>query len=365
MVENNLEDTQKLKISQKKHRRKQSKHVQNGDKNVITTKPPKRWRVILSGVLLVLILGVLGGGAGYFRGIQQRLNREQDEVLTQAALQYQYGLQQMNSGNYELAQKHLEYVLKIYPDFPGLTENYTEVMVRIAQINQATPIPEMTPTPDNRGAEALFNQAVQEVNNQQWQAAVTTLQALRDEDFSYRTLEVDGLLFIALRYRAVEKIVNEGDLEEGLYFLSLVEKYAPLDHDAVNYANWARMYLTGASYWDVNWEQVVSFFSQLYAAFPYMHDGSGWTATDRFMVGSEKYADLLANDGEHCAALPFYRNVLNISALEHVQEKYDDSYIKCYPPTAIPQPTATTAPETLPTATTETPEVTPEDTPTP
>jgi len=358
MVDSNLEDTQKIKTSASKSADLETtKPIKVDDTQSIQVKKPKRWRVILLGFLLILLLGSAGGGLGYYRGIRQRLNREQEETLTQAALQFQYGVQQMNSGNYALAQKHFEYVLQIYPDFPGLTEKYTEVMVRMAQSSQAVASPELTPTMDNRGAEALFNQAVQEVNTQQWEAALNTLEALRNADYTYRTLEVDGLYFITLRYRAVDKIVNEGDLEEGLYFLALLEQYAPLDHEAVNYANWARMYLTGASYWDVDWEQVVYFFSQLYAAFPYMHDGNGWTATDRFMLASERYGDLLASAGEHCAALPFFRNVLNISALEHVQNKYDDSYLECYPPTPVPLPTDTPTPEISPTATTDTPEI--------
>lgn len=346
MADKNQDDTQKLNLSTPDSALdERTRPVKINDTQSITVKKPKRWRVILFGILLVLVLGVAGGALGYSQGIHQRLNQEQENALTQAAIQFQYGVQQMEAGNYALAQKHFEYVLQIYPDFPGLTERYTEVMVKMAQQSQATLTPQVTPTVDTRDMEALFNQAVQEVNAQQWETAVNTLEALRNEDYTYRTLEVDGLYFIALRYRAVEKIANEGDLEEGLYFLALLEQYAPLDHDAVNYATWARMYLTGASYWDVDWEQVVNYFSQLYAAFPYMHDGNGWTATDRFMTGSENYADQLAAAGEHCAALPYYQNVLNISALETVQDKYNQSYLECYPPTAVPKPTATQAPE--------------------
>jgi len=354
MSDNNLEDTQKINTSSSKDSDSEKTKLNSiEDTQPIRIKKPRMWRVILLGVLLILLLAAAGGGLGYYTGIRQRLNRQQEKNLTQAALQFQYGLQQMEAGNYALAQKHFEYVLQIYPDFPGLTEKYTETMVQLAKASQATLAPEVTPTVDNRGAEALFNQAVQEVNNQQWETALYTLEALRDADYTYRTLDVDGLYFITLRYRAIEKIVNEGDLEEGLYFLALLEQYAPLDHDSINYGNWARDYLAGASYWEVNWEQVVFFFSRLYAAFPYMHDGTGWTATDRFMVGSEKYGDQLAAAGEHCAAIPYYQNVLNISALDYVQVKYDDSYLKCYPPTKTPKPTKKAAPQA-----TETPEPT-------
>jgi tetratricopeptide (TPR) repeat protein len=359
MSDSNLDDTQKIKTSSSKYSDLEKTKLNSvDDTQPFNIKKPRLWRIILLGILLILLLGAAGGGLGYYSGIRQRLIREQEKTLTQAALQFQYGIQQMEAGNFALAQKHFEYVLQIYPDFPGLTEKYTEVMIQMAKASQVTLAPEATLIVDNRGAEALFNQAFQEVNSQQWATAMNTLEALRNADYTYRTLDVDGLYFITLRYRAIEKIVNEGDLEEGLYFLALLEQYAPLDHDSINYGNWARDYLTGSSYWEVNWEQVVFYFSRLYAAFPYMHDGTGWTATDRFMVGSEKYGDQLAAAGEHCAAIPYYRNVLNISALEHIQDKYDDSYLKCYPPTKTPKPTDMPAPPEA----TETPEATAEPT---
>jgi len=347
----NFEDTQRIKTTGKSTEPNSNQQNPLDDTQALAVKKPKRWRVILLGILLILIFGAGGGGFGYLNGIRQRVDKQNEEILTQAAIQYQYGVQQMANGNYELARTHLEYVLSIYPEFPGITEKYTEVMIELAKASQPTALPSPTPTVDTRGAEALFNQAVQEVQSQQWEAAMNTLEALRNEDYTYRTLEVDGLYFIVLRYRAIEMIVKNGDLEEGLYLLALSEQFAPLDRDAVNYANWARMYLTGVSFWEVNWEQVVSFFSQLYAAFPYMHDGTGWTATDRFIIASEKYGDQLVATGAPCDALEYYQNVLNINPQEHVQDKYNQAYLQCYPPTPTPEPlpTQTPLPDNVPT----------------
>ena len=307
----------------------------------VKARKTKRWRSILLGILLVILMGSAGGGIGYWKGIQDRLTKQNEQLLTEAALQFQYGLQQMANGNYNLAKTHFEYVIKIYPDFPELTNRYTEVLVKLAESNAPTAQPLPTATLSNLNAEALFNQAVQEVQTLQWAAALNSLEALRNEDTTYRTLEVDGLYFLTMRYRAVDMIKAEGNLEEGLYLFSLVNRYAPLDHDAVNYASWARLYLTGASYWDVDWEQVVNYFSQLAAAFPYMHDGNGWTANDRLVKGTEYYADQLAENGEHCDAVDYYQTAINFNPTEELQDKYIRSYLKCYPPTAIPQPTPT------------------------
>lgn len=350
MVSKKLDDTQPILTNLPVDPvEKESSSPKLSDTQSIRTKP-KRWKAFLLGVLLTVLFALGGGGIGYLNGIQQRIAKENEEVITQAALHFQYGLQQMDAGNYELARTQLEYVLQIYPDFPGIKEKYTEVMVKLG--TSAAPADQTiqpTPTIDTRGAEALFIQVAQEIQTQQWALAIQSLEALRNEDYTYRTVEVDGMYYTALRYRAVEFIVNEGNLEEGLYFLALLEKYAPLDHDAVNYANWARLYITGSSFWDIDWEQVVNYFGQLSAAFPYMHDGTGWTATDRYLKGAEYYGDLLASEGKHCDAITQYQNILNYSALEHIQEKYNQSYLQCYPPTAVPQPTATDSPIPAPT----------------
>jgi len=353
MVEKNLDDTQKISAGGSPPR------DPLGDTQSLKAKP-KRWKLILLGILFVILFAAGGGALGYFSGIQQRLNQENEEVLTQAALHFQLGVQQLEAGNFELARVQLEYVLQIYPDFPGLQEKYTEVMVQLAEAPAAVPGTEATPTKDTRGAEALFNQAQQEVNGQQWAAAMQTLAQLRDEDYTYRTVDVDGMYFTTLRHRAIELIVNDGDLEEGLYLLALLEKYAPLDHDAVNYASWARLYLTGGSYWDIDWAQVVNYFGQLAAAFPYMHDGTGWTATDRFVKGSEFYGDQLVGEKKFCEAIEHYQTVLNYSAIEAVQDKYNSAYIKCYPPTPTPAPTATESLEEPTAEPTPTPEGTPD-----
>jgi len=359
MARRNLEDTQPIN----KAPQNTSSGSSLGDTQSITkVKKTKRWKVILLGILVVLLFAAAGGGLGYLRGINRRLAREREEVIEQAALHYQYGLQEMAAGNYARAKTQLEYVLQIYPDFPDAREKYTETLVQLASAGDtaASPDIQVTPTRDTRGAEALFNQAVGEVQTQQWATALQTLNALRDTDYTYRTLEVDGMYFTTLRHRAIELIVNDGNLEEGLYFLAILEKYMPLDHDAVNYAQWARLYITGASFWDIDWEQVVNYFGQLSAAFPYMHDGTGWTATDRYLRGSEYYGDQLAAAGSHCEAIKQYQNVLNYGANGTVQGKYDTSYLKCYPPTATPAPTATIDPSLTEEPTEEpTPEVSP------
>ena len=330
------EDTQKINTSSTASKPGgDTQQIKTSREKPLTVKKPKLWRVIVFGILSVIILAVIGGGLGYKRGINDRLNLQNEQMLSEAALQYQYGVQQLNSGNYELARTHFEYVLKVYPDFPGLTEKYTEVMVKIAQSNEPTATPAATATPDNRDVETLFAQASQEVQSQQWEAAVNTLEALRNSDYSYRTMEVDGMYYIALRYRAVQMILNEGNLEEGLYYFSVLEKYAPLDKEAINYSTVARLYLTGASYWDLDWQQVVTYFSQLVASMPSLYDGT-MTASERYYYGLINYGDELMDKHDACGAEDQYKLALAMTVTDDLQSKYNKAYGVCHPPTKTP-----------------------------
>jgi len=300
---------------------------------------PHYVRAILLGLLLVLVAVLISGSLGYFAGIKQRKAEEENQRLTLATTHYKYGMDALASGNYEVARVQLEYVIQIYPEFPDIMEKYSQVVIALTKTQQATVIPTQTPTPDVRGAQALFEQAQTNIANQEWCAAVETLKTLRDEDHTYQTLTVDGMVWLSLRNCAIQKITKEGDLEGGLYDLSLAEKFAPLDHDAVNYASWARLYVTGASYWEVDWAQVVNFFSQVYAAFPYLHDTSGWTATDRYRIGLREYGKSLMSSQEYCKAQEQFQLSLAIQNDEEAAKLLNEATTQCQGP--ITQPTAT------------------------
>ncbi len=338
MAKDNNADTQQINLDRSKSAVSNDTQQVQISRKTGEVKKPKLWRVILGGILLTILFAAGAGALGYRRGISDRLNAQNEKVLNEAALQFQYGVQQMNSGNYELARTHFEFVLDIYPEFPGIQEKYTETMVQIAQSSMPTQTPMPTSTPDNRSVEALFAQAQQEVQNRQWAAAIASLEALRNSDYTYRTIEVDGLYYIALRYRAVEMILMEGNLEEGMYYLSVLGQYAPLDRDAVSYTNTVRLYLTGASYWELDWAQVVSYFSELYAAMPSLYDGS-MTAADRYYNALIYYGDQLMSEGDECNAADYYYQAKAISNTEALNSKYEEAYVICHPPTAVPTAT--------------------------
>lgn len=346
MTKNNKEKTTEMNVAQSPaHEDTKSIEVKRKRKSG----KPRYVRAVLLGLLLVLVSALISGSMGYYSGINQRKAEEENQRLMTATTHYRYGMEALASGNYEVARIQFEYVIQIYPDFPDITEKYTQALINLTKTEQATAMPTATPTRDIQGAQALFQQAQSDMANQEWCLAVDTLKDLRDEDHTYETLTVDGMLWTSLRNCAIKKITAEGDPEGGLYYLSLVEKYTPLDHDAVNYSTWARMYVTGASYWEVDWSQVVHYFSQIYAAFPYMYDSTGWTAIDRYRIGLREYGKYLMNRGDYCTAEEQFRLSLNILYDADVYQLAEEALLYCQGPTAEPTTAVTVAPTVEPT----------------
>ncbi len=344
MAKNNKEKTAEVKVDQQLSKEGTQSVAAGGKRK---GGRPRYMRAILLGLLLVLLAALISGSLGYFSGIKQRKAEEENQRLTLATTHYKYGMEAMAGGNYEVARIQFEYVIQIYPSFPDITNKYTEVLINLAKTQQATAQPTPTPTRDVQGAQALLQQAQTDMTNQEWCLAVDSLKSLRDEDHTYETLTVDGMLWTSMRNCAIKKITTEGDLEGGLYYLSLVEQFTPLDHDAVNYSAWARLYVTGASYWEVDWSQVVYYFNQIYAAFPYMHDTSGWTAIDRYRIGLREYGKYLMGIEEYCSAQEQLQLSLNIQSDDEVANLLNEATVYCQGPTAEPQVATTEAPTTI------------------
>jgi tetratricopeptide (TPR) repeat protein len=322
----------------------------------------RRWPWFLLGILLVIVITAIGSYLGYQKGIQQRLSQQVSEIALRATTQFQLGLQDMQAGNFELARKRFEYVIQIDPNFPGAAEKLVEVSLAMSRTETPTAAPPtatptgipVTPTVDTRGAQQLFTEAKQLIDNKDWQKAFDTLEALRQNNRDYRTVDVDGMYYIVLRNLGVHKILIEGELEQGIYDLALAERFGPLDAEAASYRIWAQYYVTGATFWQIDWSQVVLYFKEVYPALPNLRDGgvNGMTATERFRLGSIHYGDQLAAAGDFCKAKEQYQNALALSpdaAVEptasYVSQKCDEATPAPNPAINSQNPEASTTPE--------------------
>jgi tetratricopeptide (TPR) repeat protein len=329
----------------------------------------RRWPWVLLGLFLLVAGAVAGAYFGYQDGIRIRLSRQASQIAIAAKTQFDLGNKDLADGNYESARKRFEYVAQIAPGFPGITQKLTQVMVVLTHTDVPTAAPTLTlvitPTPDNRGVEDLIKQAQDSLRKQDWDGTITTLDNIRKVDPTYRAVDVDGMYYIALRFRGIDKILKNGNLEGGVYDMAQAESFAPIDHDADSYRTWATLYLQGAAYWGVDWPKVIDNFSNIIQSLPGLRDGSNMTATERYRVALLRYGDQLAAGGDWCGAEKQYNAAQQVNEVPGVKSTLANAKNQCATPTpkitktkkptstesAPEQPTDTPAPVEKPTKT--------------
>lgn len=303
-------------------------------------------RFLFNALAFIIILALSGLGA-YRSAIATRNANEKATLSQRMGDQFQLALVDIQFGKYENAKQRLEFIIKYDPSFPGAQQKLTEVLVLM---NVPTPTPTVAPTttPDFSGAQEAFAQAQQLMNAQDWPSALGVLDTLRKLDPTYQASQVDGMYFFALRNYGYNLITQNGNLEGGIYQFTLAERFGTLDNTAVGLREGARYYLLGASFWDLDWEQAVFYFTQVYGGWPSLWDGT-LTASDRFRIASMRYGDDLFTRKQYCEAYVQYDNASKVGNLDEASAgNFHDASLQCYPPTATPtatlEVTATTAP---------------------
>jgi tetratricopeptide (TPR) repeat protein len=264
----------------------------------------RRIWIVLAALLLVVIVGA---GAGYFSG--QSLHSQREQALTHArdTEQFNLAITDIQAGRFKMAIERLNNVLQNEPDFPGALERQEEALAAVnatpTPLPTETPIP--SPTPDVSKADQLLNQAKQQFADKKYPDMITTLLKLKTEIPSFEPVHVDGLLWAALRYNGVHLIQDTNRLTEGLYYLDLATNYAPLDKEASGLADGARtflgLYQDAYYYRTKDIEVSMTDFKQVLAMRPYY--------TDNLI---KDYGDIvIANanaTGSPCGALEIYTN---------------------------------------------------------
>lgn len=301
-----------------------------------TGKSPKKKRspafvYTLLGILALLIIAALSAFGGYTSGINLRQSAESTQVAQAVSDQFQLGIQELEDGQYYRARQRFEYVIQVDPAYPGAMDKLSEVLLYLNTTATPTlvPTPTLTPTPDMRGVQEMFDQSQQYLLDSDWNNAFETLLALRKADPDFHTVEVDGMLFLALRNRGRDKIINQADLEGGIYDLTLASRFGLLDTEAEGILNWTTLYITGASFWEIDWGQAAYYFSQVAPHVPNLRDGSGLTAAQRYRTSLFNYAKLLAQQKRWCDAAAQLEIALSIASDPELEQAYADVAQRC------------------------------------
>lgn len=317
--------------------------------------PPWR-RLTLLGLLALIVIAVTSGLAGYRSGIGVRQEAEATQIAAQLQSQYDLAVQEIEAGQFNRARQRLEYIIQKNPGFPGVTEKLAQVLLSANSTATPTiaPTPTVSPTPDTRNVEEKFAQAQTFLQNSDWTGAIDMLLSVRKADLNYQPVLIDDMLYVALRNRGRDKILKSGDLEGGIYDLTLAQSFGPLDADSKSYQTWAELYLRGASFWKLDWSQSVYYFAQVAPALPNLRDGSGMTATERYRQALAGYGDTYAKAEDWCSAAEQYELSLSVGSDTAVEEKFNEALSNCegdnvdeegQSPAESPQPTLS---ETLP-----------------
>ncbi len=283
------------------------------------------------GVLALVIIALLSGLSGYASGIGMRKGAEATQVAQAVDTQFQMGVKELEEGQYFRARQRFEYVIRIDPAYPGAVDNLAQALMYLNTTATPTlvPTPVSTPTPDLRGVQELLDQSKQFILDANWDNAVNALLSLRKADPEFSTVDVDGMLFLALRNRGRDKIINQADLEGGIYDLTLASQFGLLDTEAKGLLNWTSLYITGASFWEIDWGQAAYYFGQVAPHLPNLRDGSGLTAIQRYRTSLFNYAKLLAQDKRWCDAAAQLEIALRYVSDAELQNAYADLSQRC------------------------------------
>lgn len=303
-----------------------------------------RWAWLMLAILVLFLAAVVSSFSGYRAGIRERLAAQALQIAQGLSTQFQLALQDMDAGRYELAVQRFEYIIQNDPTFPGVIDKMTQAKMALGTTATPTAAPVYTPapspTPDTRGEEEMFSSAKGALDAKDWPTAIDMLLNLRKVNPEFKAARVDGMLYVAFRNRGAQKILQQADLEGGTYDLSLAEKFGPLDVEASNYRTWVNLYVTGASFWELDWKQAAYYFGQVAPLAPNLRDSSGWTASQRYQIALSSYGDALAEQEDYCAAEEQYNLALSYGVA--IQPTVEYAHNICSPPTAVPPPAEAT-----------------------
>jgi hypothetical protein len=144
--------------------------------------------------------------------------------------------------------------------------------------------------------------------------------------------------------------ISQGLMEEGLYDLSLAERFGPLDRDAMFKWTLAQTYVAANSYIGLNWLRAAELFGPLCAS------GATLDSCRKYGESAWNYGDLLWNANDPCGAEEFYDAALEAWPDPTLEPTAAEAEDKCEDSRRPPPP---------PPSATETLEGDPEPTPTP
>ncbi len=277
----------------------------------------RRWLLrllwLLAALAALALTVAIAGYAGIYYGEQDRATQREASVQAH----YQDGLKALNEGRYELARAHFQYILQLDPGNALARQGLEEVEARLAA--RPTPTSEVT----RPLAEQLWERAQAAYEAESWEEAASLLTQLRALDAEYRADEVEPMLFHSL-YEAGMALLEQDQLEEGIFYLDRAVALRPLDEEALYQRNLAARYMAAMNLWGVDWEGTIEALKELYAIAPDYKD-----VYQRLYQAYVEYGDTLSEQGEMCPAEMAYTEALRLYADPQIEARREAAAQVC------------------------------------
>lgn len=258
---------------------------------------------LLAIPILAIVTLAVSVSTGYMQGLRQR---SVSEAASEAAVlqeQMNKAIDDLAVARYELARQRFEYILSVDPNYPGASDLLAQSLAAMNEpTSTASPVasPTQTPTVDMSSYEGIFQSAQSAFTRGDWTTTLDLLLVLRAEDPTYRLAEVNSMMAGALRGRGMEKLMNTR-LEQGIYDLTLAERFGPLDGQAASWRNSAQFYIFANSYFGLDPGLAAEYFGQICEA-------GIWGACRKFGESSIEYANrlVLEKSPDVCQIVQWY-----------------------------------------------------------
>lgn len=286
---------------------------------------------------LIFAVLAIATAAGYVNGMSAREITQAETLASAAQQQMDQGIEDLLAGNYELAMQRFEYVLSIDPYFPGAAEFLGQALTALNKPTPtASPIASLTPTatPDFSSHEGMFASAQDAFGRGDWTTTLDILIRLRGEDPDYLLEEVNRLMASSLRNRGMDHLFATR-LEQGIFDLTLAERFGPLDSQAASWRQSAAFFIFANSYFGLDWSLASDYFGQICQA-------NIWGGCTKYGLSAKEYASELAEE-DYCLSSYYFGQAFGYVNPGGAEPTATQVAILCATATA-PTPTLTTTP---------------------
>ena len=274
------------------------------------------------------------------QGQVQKAREEESALATELENQMSMAIQERVDGKYNLAARRLEWILERDADYPGATALLSEIHGILNKPPTPTAIPVITSTPSSSETPSAELEARDElatlqrlISSQEWKKAITEILAFQSKYPGYQRQQTDTLLYNAY-LNLGQNLVMGDQVELGLFYFEQAEKLGDLPIEAEDQRTWADLYLSGISYYGIDWGTAAFYFRGLCSAAPFYQD-----ACSKLYEILVAYGDQHAANQDFCPAEALYFEANQLNNEADLQEKIEEARTRCIE--ATPTPTLT------------------------